>query len=396
MNREERLLAASLQNREAYNQIAPLIKEDVFSRHVQLVWDVMDEYYQSDPEITAVSRSTILDIITLKHPKHEQHFSHLLAGLEKVSIPNTIAEYKELYRLKIEHEIAEAVLNGDNKDAIDLLIEERELCTTESGAGEDNTLINTKIQDVLTIVAPENIIKISPKALAARLDGGLLRATQTVVFAPTEVGKSLLCIEITCGLLRDGRTVVYGGNEDPARSMLMRIYSNLSGMTKKEMQDNPQEAEEIAYAQGFDKLVFLNLSPGTVPEIRRAVERYSPDVLIVDQMANLDSGNKLSKVEKNEYLATQFRSIAKKYDIANIMVHQASDSAYGKAMLDKNDLYYSNVGVQGQMDVMIGLGMTPDMERENKRMISLCKNKISGDHSSFPITVDPLTSSVIE
>jgi archaellum biogenesis ATPase FlaH len=396
MNREERLLSAILQNREAYNTLAPLVKEGVFSRHVQLVWDTVDTYYQADAEAKAVSRDTILDIITLNHPKHEQHFTHLLAGLERASVPNTVAEYSELHRQKIEAEIAEAVLNGDKKDVIDKLIEKRELCEIHEKTDEDSTLINASLKDALTIVAPENVIRVSPRALAQRLDGGLLRATQSVIYAVTEVGKSLLSIEITCGLLRDGRTVVYCGNEDPARSMLMRIYSNLSSMTKKEMIESPAEAERSAQEQGFSNLVFLNLSPGTVPEIRRAVERYKPDVLIVDQMANLDSGNSLTKVEKNEYLATQFRNIAKKYDVATIMVHQAGDSAHNKPILDKNDLYFSNTGVQGQMDVMIGLGMTQDMERDNKRMITLTKNKISADHSSFPITVDPLTSSVVE
>jgi len=396
MNREQRIVSAALQNRGAFYQVSPLVTEGVFSRHIQLVWDMIDAFYELDEQAMSIDKQVLLDKIVLKHPKHESHFSHLLAEIDEVSVPNTVEEWLDLRRASIESRLAEAIMAGDGKDVINELIEERDLCEAQKETEDDSTLIGMSLEKVLKIVAPENIIHISPESLALRLDGGLLRGTQSVIYAPTEVGKSLLSIEITCGLLRDGRKVVYGGNEDPARSMLMRIYSNLSGMTKKEMQENPQDAEYSAMMQGYENLVFLDLSPGTLSDFRRAIERHSPDVVIVDQMANLDAGKVMSKVEKNEYFATQFRSMAKKYDIATIMVHQASDDAYGKRILEKNHLYYSNVGVQGQMDVMIGIGMSADDERENKRMICLTKNKISADHSCFPITVDPLTSSVVE
>jgi hypothetical protein len=102
-----------------------------------------------------------------------------------------------------------------------------------------------------------------------------------------------------------------------------------------------------------------------------------------------------TKVEKNEYLALKIRSIAKQYGLVSIIVHQASDSAYGKLGIEKNDMYYSNVGVQGQMDIMIGIGMDDTYEQQNKRMLCLTKNKISSDHSHIPVIIDPHLSKVL-
>ena len=39
--------------------------------------------------------------------------------------------------------------------------------------------------------------------------------------------------------------------------------------------------------------------------------------------------------------------MAKKYQVVMAIIHQASDDAYGKNILEKNHMYYSNVGVQG-------------------------------------------------
>ena len=44
---------------------------------------------------------------------------------------------------------------------------------------------------------------------------------------------------------------------------------------------------------------------------------------------------------------------------------------------------------------MIGIGMDATMEQQNRRNMCLTKNKLSGDHSVFPITVDPALSRVL-
>ena len=81
-------------------------------------------------------------------------------------------------------------------------------------------------------------------------------------------------------------------------------------------------------------------------------------------------------------------------NVLAISVTQAGDSADNKAVLDMGDVDYSNTGIPAQADVMIGVGVTAELEAENRRMFSLPKNKISGDHSSFPVNVLPHLSRV--
>jgi hypothetical protein len=72
-------------------------------------------------------------------------------------------------------------------------------------------------------------------------------------------------------------------------------------------------------------------------------------------------------------------------------VTQAGDSARGKAVLDDGDIDSSNTGIPGAADVLIGIGMTEQLESAGLRMLSLCKNKASFVHGHFTVRVCPDT-----
>lgn len=392
MNREQRILSAIMTDRDAYNRIASLIDEADFSEQGWLLVGEITNFYETDNDAGHIDKDTIKDVIVRKFPKASKIINAVIDNLETVSVSNATQEYIELKKEALEHTIAEKMLARE--DYRDLL--ERLLAVDVLEEHEENTVfINTDIDEILSATSPDNLIRVHPLCLNERLDGGLVPGTQVAIYAPTEVGKSMISINMTCGFLRDGRRVLYGGNEDPSKSMLLRIYNNLTGMTKEEIRSQPNKARQTAHANGYNNLVFKELTPGSLREIRSLIEKYEPEVVIVDQMANMECRSS-SKVEKNEILACGLRAMAKKYGVVMIIVHQASDDAYGKNILQKNHMYYSNVGVQGQMDVMIGIGMDASYEQQDLRMLCLTKNKLSGNHENFPVRVVPSLSRVEE
>jgi archaellum biogenesis ATPase FlaH len=396
MNREQRVLSAVIESRTAFNSVATLVSEEDFTQHVWILWEEVRDYYEEDKEAKNVDATVILDRLKLTYPRHTASFTAILDELGDVSAPNVTKEYIALKRDGIGQRLAQALIEKRDEAEIEQLIEMRESCSVLEAEEATNVLINESIDDVLTAVQPENIIAVHPKVLADCLDGGFVPGNQVAIYAPTEVGKTLVALDMTCGFLRDGRKVLYCGNEDPARSLLLRIYSNLSGMNKHQIMADPRLAWELASAEGYGNLIMLDMSPGSISEIRRNVEKYEPEIVVVDQMANMSTTSDFSKTEKNEWLATQLRSVAKKYGIVTIILHQASDNAYGRLVLEKNDMYYSNVGVQGQIDVMIGIGMDSQYEQQNQRMYCITKNKNSGVHKNIPVSIIPELSKVNE
>jgi len=189
--------------------------------------------------------------------------------------------------------------------------------------------------------------------------------------------------------------VLYVGNEDPAPDILMRIINRLTGMNKYEVQAAPDRAQEILDKRNYDKLVMAPLAPGNFRQIRSLVKKYSPTVVVLDQLRNLDvdSENRTQALEK---AATEARNLAKSGSVLVVSVTQAGDSASGKTVLSRGDVDGSNVGIPGQIDLMIGIGATTEMEANNDRMLSFPKNKLSGKHNPIAVRIDPLLSKVFD
>jgi hypothetical protein len=189
------------------------------------------------------------------------------------------------------------------------------------------------------------------------------------------------------GFLRQGLKVMYGCNEDPQDTMLLRLFYRLSGMTKEEITKDPQRASALADKAGYNNLVYVDLQPGTELEIRKLVEEYQPDVLMVDQIRNLDmkEANKVLSLEK---AATMMRNIAKSTPLLAVSITQAADSATGKVFLERGDIDFSNVGIPGTADLMVGIGADTEMEMRGQRGLNCCKNKLSGEHEPMRASFD--------
>jgi len=379
-----------LDSREAFNSIASVREDNDFSEQGLLLAQEIDNFYDNDNEAASIDKGVIKDIIARKFPKAAAVINAVVDNLEDVSVPNVVLEYIDLKKEALEHQIADKMLAGEDYE--DLLEKLFNLSAVEEEQ-ETTTFINYDIDDLLSDLSTDHLIRFHPLCINERLNGGLIPGNQVAIYAPTEVGKSMIAINALCGFLRDGHKVLYCGNEDPAKSMLLRIYNCLTGMTEEEIRANPRQARSNAIDNGYNNLVYKDLQPGSLREIRVLVERYSPAIVFVDQMANMECRSS-NKVEKNEILAAGMRALAKRFEFVSIIIHQASDSAYGKNHLEKNDMYFSNVGVQGMMDVMIGIGMDASYEQQDLRMLCLTKNKRSGRHDSVPVRVLPQISRV--
>ncbi len=167
-------------------------------------------------------------------------------------------------------------------------------------------------------------------------------------------------------------------------------------MDKYAIASDPAKAHRIAYERGLGNIRVVQLSPGSPASIARLVEKYEPSWIVLDQLRNLNTGTRNNRVVQLEEAATSMRNLGKKYNIVTLNVTQAGESARNKLFLDTGDVDFSNVGIPGQADVMMGIGCTPAHEATNERGISLCKNKISGDHAHVIVKINPSLSKVMQ
>lgn len=394
---ESKLLSVIIHDRNSYNDIKETLDVQDFSDIGKIILDEITNYYATDIEATHIDKDIVISRLERKYPDHIETLRLSVDSLEPVSVPNVLSEYVDVRIHALGRRIATSI-SSNSSETLEL-IREYEFLTEkreEALAGEDDekVYVGVDLDDLFEELSDENLIQMSPSSLNDELDGGLPRGSHVVIFARPETGKSMFAINMTSDFLRQGLRVLYIGNEDPATQMRQRILSNMLGLQRRDILAQPDRVKEMAHIEGYDNLIFVPLSPGSVSDVRRLVHKYKPDVFIVDQIRNLHASKNLTKVEALEYVAQAVRNLGKETNTVAISITQAGASADGKLSLELGDVDFSNTGIPSTADLMIGIGITHEYDLQNRRVLSLPKNKISGRHSTIPVEVDPAYSKV--
>jgi len=403
---ERKIIAAFLQSRQAWESAKDHVNDKDLSPEGSLILNEIKEFYDADKTANRCDVEILCERIKrrVQSEKLARVVIGVLQGLPTdVSAINVGRELIDLKAHRVGLELASALAAGKRGEGVrklvDSYIELHDSVGREVGASAaDSEGISTGLPVADLLVQhfnPDNLIQLWPESLNAQIDGGAKPGHHILIFAPTEMGKSLFAINAVAGFLKQGLKTLYIGNEDPAADLLMRVISRLTGLNKYEVQDNPAKAQELLDKRNYGLLTMAALAPGNFPRIHKLVDEYDPKVVVLDQLRNLDvqSENRTQALEK---AATEARNLAKRRQVLVVSITQAADSASGKRILNRGDVDGSNVGIPGQIDLMVGIGADEEMERQNVRMLSFPKNKLSGKHEPLSVTIDPLLSKVID
>jgi len=402
MSNERSLIACFLASREAYDKVAGHLDESGLTEQAKLVVEHINSYYERDPEAKRVDKDLLVAAIarSLPNPKHQAMFAELvedLAGLE-VSPANVVADYIAVRRQAAGNKLATLLASGRPVGEVRPALEDYDKWAKAEEVDDAESREIRTGQSVAELVSARTksggLVKVLPRALNERLDGGLLPGHHMLVFARPETGKTMFLVNAIRGFVSQKKRVLYVGNEDPLDDVVMRVVGCLADMTRHEIMDDPEAADEKARENGYEHVVFAALAPGTPKEIEALVEEYEPAVLVIDQLRNLNLGKEENFTRKLELAAAAVRGIGQRHKAVVVSVTQAGDSATDKAVLDMGDVDSSNTGIPAQADVMVGIGMTREDEAMGRRVISLPKNKPGGVHSHFPVLVDTQKSRI--
>lgn len=401
---ERELLACALTSRQDYELITTHIKVKghgktaSYSQEFQVLLSRIGDYYSRDASAEAVNievlGAQIAEVVRSEKLVSRLHDILSEAAGSSVSVTNV----REVVLLAQEQEVADklaaALVGGDRTKADALILELQSLRA-------NSLLMEEEEDDVLNCVDlaglmeseydPVNVIQIYPKSLNDRLDAGARKGHHLIVLGPVNMGKTAFNVNLGSGVAYQGKRCLHLINEDRAQDVYVRYVSNLSGMTKHEIRDAPQEANEKARARGLDNVFVKDIKPGTPEQIKHFIKKYEPEVVIVDQLRNLQmkAENRTNQLER---AATEMRNIAKQDNVLMISVTQAADSARDKLVLDSGDVDSSNVGIPAQADLLIGIGADEAAKAEGIRWLSIIKNKISGTEDHFPVKINTMLS----
>lgn len=382
---ENKIISCFISSREAFDRLIPIIKEtSAFSPFAEKVVGYIGEFYSNDPAAKSVDLDVLRQRLVVDNPKKDFLVEEFLSMLPKdFSVENVVSLYEELYRDNIRMQLIHSLNNKDDEKTEKLM---EELQTFSVEEKEESVFNATPIEELNEHFTGRNLIPIYPTALSDSLGGGVPRQSQLCIMARPDVGKSVAAINMAVGAAEKGFKVLYIGNEDPAPKMVLRILSRFLRQPEAEIRKSPKKSYEEAMKRGYGNVFFLEMHPGNYAELRKAIEKYTPDVVVLDQIRNMHF--KAESMTMNlEAGVIACRNLAKEFNHVSIVVTQAGDSASNKLVLEMNDVEWSNTGVAAQMDLMVGVGQNPDLKERGLVVLSFPKNK-------FTAPIKPITANI--
>lgn len=393
-----KMLSASLRNREAYMMLKEHADMEGASPDIAWLLSVVGKFYDNDPEAEAVDKEILQEQVKHKFAS-ESKSEPLLDLIEEAfgcsfSIPNYLDLCLESKRTAIGNRLASALSASDKDDGriADLFSQYQGLSVEEAGVEEVEVLHNVSVEDSINnVFNKEGRIFLAPKVLNDEC-GGALPGNHIIIFAPPNAGKTATACTLMAGFAWYNLPGIYFTNEEPAQSTMARLQCCITGMTKDEMEAEPEKAAQLLARRGYENIRMINIHGSNTPAtVEKYVKKYGAKWFIMDQLRHLRVKAD-GRTNQLEAAATEMREVGGRTGALAISITQGNASCYSKLVLTMEDIDGSKIGIPGSADLIIGIGITDDYEQQGLRMFSLAKNKFNGKHTHFPVRINVQTS----
>jgi len=256
--------------------------------------------------------------------------------------------------------------------------------------------VTDDIYELLAVVSNANRFKFNIETLSRNVYG-IGRGEFGVIAAYSNVGKTALAISLCAapgGFCQQDAKVCYIANEEVAKRTKLRAIQAYTGMTKDEIEFDPQAAS-ARYSGIKDRLIFVDAQGWDIQMLDAYLGKQKCEVCIIDMADKIALTTQFnSGHERLRELYYRLRELAKKHNCAVIGISQASADAEGRTRLTPTMLEGSKVGKIAECDILIGAGKANDAENPDDptRYLTVMKNKISGWHGTVICNLNQQTS----
>ena len=186
------------------------------------------------------------------------------------------------------------------------------------------------------------------------------------------------------GFAHQGANCIVLCNEEGYHRVGARYLTAATGMTMREVKDNPSKAREL-YAPVKERIKVKDATGRDMNWVESICKSYKPDIVL------LDMGDKFAKTggfarmdEALKANAVHARMIAKQHDCAMFYMSQLSADAEGKVLLNQSMMEGSRTGKAAEADLMVLIAKNPVVdgqdEEDTQRHLNVVKNKLTGWH----------------
>lgn len=338
---EEVIIGSIMKNRKYLEEHEGEINEELFfyEEH-KLIMGAILSLYKKDKGTDYLSVSDELDRQgVLDYIGGDNYLTRVRkAHQNKEYFPQYLEELKELAYKRIVVEASENLVESlESGDDINTCLDKFERTTERLDTSEeDNTLASSLGEIFEELSTGKKINKVKTGiSIIDKCTNGIAPSELITIGAKSGVGKSALSIRIAINMFNAGKKILIVSREMSKKQVTERILLSHSGITKEAYENRDfTDNDWVRLVETMEAFttnrIIIDDKISTIAEIKQAVRKHKPDVLIVDYVQLLTPSNPRDSRERQVAdISRELKKMTSDFDMIVIQLTQLAEKGLG-------------------------------------------------------------------
>ena len=317
------------------------LSEELFyyDNHKDIFRAIMYLYKQDKPLTNAGVSERLNQLDLLDEVGGKQYIDSLEDEIpNKYFLVPYIGELKELAYKRMVVESAQKLIEGtESGEDINTLLDKFERATEAPEASQDNNSLGDIMANIFDELESGTVIDKVKTGIPIidKCTNGIAPSELVTIGAKSGVGKSALAVRIAINMFKADKKVLIVSREMSKKQVAERILLSHSGVTKEQYENRDFNDEQwIRIVETMEAFsgdgIIIDDKISTIQEIKQAVRRTKPDVLIVDYVQLLTPSNPRDSRERQvAEISRELKKMTSDFDMVVIQLTQLAEKGIG-------------------------------------------------------------------
>ena len=317
------------------------ISEELFyyDNHKDIFRAIMYLYKQDKPLTKAGVSERLNQLDLLNEVGGKQYIDSLEDEIpNKYFLVPYVDELKELAYKRMVVESAQELIEGtESGEDINTLLDKFERATEAPEASQGNNSLGDIMANIFDELESGTVIDKVKTGIPIidKCTNGIAPSELVTIGAKSGVGKSALAVRIAINMFKAGKRVLIVSREMSKKQVAERILLSHSGVTKEQYENRDFNDEQwVRIVETMEAFsgdgIIIDDKISTIQEIKQAMRRTKPDVLIVDYVQLLTPSNPRDSRERQvAEISRELKKMTSDFDMVVIQLTQLAEKGIG-------------------------------------------------------------------
>ena len=317
------------------------LSEELFyyDNHKDIFRAIMYLYKQDKPLTKAGVSERLNQLDLLDEVGGKQYIDNLEDEIpNKYFLAPYIGELKELAYKRMVVESAQKLIEGtESGEDINTLLDKFERATEAPEVSQDNNSLGDIMANIFDELESGTVIDKVKTGIPIidKCTNGIAPSELVTIGAKSGVGKSALAVRIAINMFKAGKKVLIVSREMSKKQVAERILLSHSGVTKEQYENRDFNDEQwVRIVETMEAFsgdgIIIDDKISTIQDIKQAVRRTKPDVLIVDYVQLLTPSNPRDSRERQvAEISRELKKMTSDFDMVVIQLTQLAEKGIG-------------------------------------------------------------------